>query len=100
VSDTPYGGEPTDDGHWQELHAPVTHPSRLSRFNVWHDTRPRHLPTPADMMVLLHGILHVRGYVLACDADDREDGVTFGPLWWAIPADEWHERYAIVEEEP
>lgn len=68
---------------------------------TWHDLRPKRRPTPVDMMVLLAAIAMVNGHVLACNAENHEsrpghaDGVTFGPTWWNIPADTWHEKWAL-----
>jgi hypothetical protein len=54
-------------------------------FAAFHAEDPRS-PTPAEMMSLLHWALMLGGAVLACH--------DLGLLsWWAIPADEWQERY-------
>lgn len=56
-------------------------------------------PTVVEFLVLLSAWLMWQGHVLACDT--TSDGA-FGvgeegsPGWWAIPADEWHQRYAAA----
>lgn len=63
-------------------------------------------PTIAEILVFLQWALMINGHVLACDSAtgaitgdapvEWTDGATFGPLWWAIPADEWHRNWKVV----
>lgn len=63
-------------------------------------------PTIAEMLVFLQWALMINGHALACDCSEGTitgdapvewtDGATFGPLWWAIPADKWHQNWKVA----